>query len=217
MSGALFTIPAGTFGAAAIPVTIGDVALAASTIMGTAGLIQQGQAQKAAGKYQQQVAVYQGQLANAQAAAQEQQAGQERAVSQRAAMEQRRQGRIVGSRAQALASASGAGALDPTLVDITAGIDTEAELRALTALYQGEERARGLEYGATVTRAGGAGTVYAGEAARRAGEAAAGRSYLAAGGTLLSGAGTMADRYRRRSLLEKYGMLGDFEPQGALG
>lgn len=71
-------------------------------------------------------------------------AGQERAKSQYAAAEQRRQAALVASRARAVAGASGGGVTDPTMVDITAELAGEGERRALTAMYEGEDRARGI-------------------------------------------------------------------------
>jgi len=76
------------------------------------------------------------------------QAGQVIAVSQRAALEERRQGRLMASRALAVAAASGAGASDPTVVNLIAGAEGEAALRAGYALYEGEDRARQLRIGA---------------------------------------------------------------------
>ncbi len=74
-----------------------------------------------------------------------QKAGQERATSQREAFEQRRKARILESKALALAAASGAGAGDPTVENILGDIGAEGEFRALSELFVGEERARGLE------------------------------------------------------------------------
>jgi hypothetical protein len=79
-------------------------------------------------------------------------AGQERASAQRDAMEQQRQARLVSSRALAVAAASGAGADDPTVVNIMANIAGEGEYRALTSLYSGETDARALEAEATARR-----------------------------------------------------------------
>lgn len=76
-----------------------------------------------------------------EAAQLEQQAGQDRASSQRAAIEQKRQARLLQSAALARGAATGGGD-DPTLVNILADIAGEGELRALTALYEGEEEAR---------------------------------------------------------------------------
>jgi hypothetical protein len=106
----------------------------------------------------------------------EQKAGQERAVSQRKAGSVRRQARFAESRALALAAASGGGASDPTIVNIMAGIAGEGEIGAQSALYEGEERARGAELGAKAS-------LYEGAQAKKAG-------YLKAGATVLSGIGS---------------------------
>lgn len=178
--------------AVAIPLIL----TAASTIVGVVGSIRQAQAQKIAAQTQEQAGLYERQLAERQAQALELKAGQERAVSQRAAIEQRRRGALVSSRAQALAAASGAGALDPTVVGIMGDLETETEVRALTALYEGEETGRGLEYGALLERAGGEGALYAARAGAGASRAAASRSYLQAGGTLISGGASLYDKYK---------------------
>lgn len=111
----------------------------------------------------------------------EQQAGQDRASAQRAAYNERRNARYMQSRLQALAAASGAGATDPTVVNLSNQIDAEGEYAALTAMYEGEDTARSREFAATV--------------ARKQGSSAATAGYLKAGGTLLSGASSWYDKY----------------------
>lgn len=106
-----------------------------------AGTVMSAQSQKQAGKEQAQALNYQAEQMRVNA-------GQERAAAQRDAEEQRRGARLAGSRATALVAAGGGDTTDPTVVDILSGIDGEGEYRALTAMYQGEERARGLESGA---------------------------------------------------------------------
>lgn len=93
--------------------------------------------------------------AKAEAAQMRQQAGQERATSQRVAIERRREAELASSRARALAGASGASSDDVTMQNITSRISQQGEYNALTAMFEGEERARGLEYGADVRRAQG--------------------------------------------------------------
>lgn len=169
------------------------LAVAFSMIQGVVGFVQQ----RAAGRAQQRVAEYQATLAGRRAEAMEQEAGQARASAQREEAEQRRRGRLVRSRAAAVMGASGTG-VD---TDILADIDTEAELRALTARYEGEESARGLEYGAILERAGGEGQRYAGDVERRLAE---NRAFL----TLAGGAGQAA------SLYAKYGQDGPPTTEG---
>lgn len=86
----------------------------------------------------------------------DEQAGQAIAVSQRAALEQQRQGRLMASRALAVAAASGGGASDPTVVNLIAGADGEAAYRSAVALYEGEDRARKLRISAAASRYEGA-------------------------------------------------------------
>lgn len=72
----------------------------------------------------------------------EKEAGATIAISQRAAEEERRQGRMAASRALAVAAASGAGVSDPTIVRLISNIKGEGAYRASVALYEGEARAR---------------------------------------------------------------------------
>ena len=74
----------------------------------------------------------------------EREAGQVKAVSQRVALEERRQGELAASRALAVAAASGAGVSDPTMVQVITDAQGEAAYRAAIALYEGEAKARQL-------------------------------------------------------------------------
>lgn len=122
--------------------------------------------------------IYQGREANKAAKEEakqlERRAGSERASSQRSAAEQKREARLVQSRALALAASSGAGASDPTIVNMMADIEGEGEYRALTELYVGEERARGDEAAA--------------KARRREGKVARNLGYLKAASTIFDSA-----------------------------
>lgn len=109
------------------------------------------------------------------------QAGQERASSQRQAGEDRRQKRMVQSRLTAMAAASGGGASDPTVVDIAGDLETEGEYRALSSLWEGEERARGLEAGAASRKMEGKQKLMGG--------------LTGAAGTILSGSESLFDRF----------------------
>ncbi len=104
-----------------------------------------------------------------QAAQLDQNAGQQRAASQRQAAEQRRQARLAASRVQALA---GGGSTDPSVLGLTGDIAGEGEYNALSALYEGEEKARGMEMQATSAR--GQGDQY-----RKSGQAALARGQVA--------------------------------------
>ena len=158
---------------------------AIGTVVSVIGSIQQMRAQKVAAAQQQAIA-------DAQAQSMEQQAGQERAASQRAAIQAREEGKLVQSRAQAIAAASGAGSLDPSIINITGGIDTETELRAQTALFEGEERGRGLEHQADIARA-------TGSLRAQQHESQAQQALFTAGGTLLSGGADLYDKYSPKS------------------
>ena len=164
-------------------------AMVASTVLSVASSIGQGKAQadaaKAEARSTQQVAQY-------NATQLRQQAGQERATAQRAAIEQRRRGRLARSRAVNLAGASGAGVDDPTVVNILGDLAGEGEYNALAELYSGEETAKGLEAQAAAGLAEGDMMASAarirGRAARRAGS-------IDATGTELSSGSSFFDKY----------------------
>lgn len=109
------------------------------------------------------------------------QAGQERASSQRARIEQIRQLRLVQSRGQAIAAASGAGALDPSVMDIMGDLETEGQYKAAVAGFQGEDSARNLESQAMLDR-------FSGREAKSAGN-------IKSISTLMSGASDLFTKY----------------------
>jgi hypothetical protein len=111
----------------------------------------------------------------------DEQAGRTRASSQRQAIDERRQAGLVASRALSLAAASGGGADDPTVVNLIANTQGEGEYRALTALYNGNEEALGMEAQARSKR----------KEAKNVKTA----SYLKAAGSIISGGSTLADKY----------------------
>lgn len=117
---------------------IATVASVGGSVLSGLGQIQAGKAANVSAKFQ--------------AAQLEQRAGQERASSQRVALEERRRASIASSNAQAAAAASGGGATDPTVLNIQGGIAGQGEYNALSALFEGEEKGRGLELQATSTR-----------------------------------------------------------------
>lgn len=113
-------------------------AMVAGTVLSAAGQVQQGNAANKAAQYQaQQLDVN---------------AGQQRAVAQRQAINDRRAGRLAESKLQARAGASGAGAGDPTVINLAQDIGAQSEYNALTSLYDGEEKARGMEGEADMKR-----------------------------------------------------------------
>lgn len=109
----------------------------------------------------------------------DQAAGQAQASSQRSAIEQERQTALAQSRLRALA---GGGASDPTIVDLAQGIAGQGEYQALSALYEGNDRAAGMRFAADTKRAEGANAFTA---------------------SLINGAGTIFKA--APTLLEKYG------------
>lgn len=107
----------------------------------------------------------------------ERNASEARAVAQREAVEQRRRATLAQSRALAVASASGAGALDNTLVDLIGDIGAEGELNSRSALYSGESRASGMETSASARR-------FEGSQTQRAGQMKAFSTLLSSGSSL---------------------------------
>ena len=124
--------------------------------------------------------------ANFQAQQLDQQAGQTRASAQRAAIDERRQATLAQSRLQAVTGGAGG---DPTIVNLSANLAGEGEYRALSALYESEERAVGMEQQAMAAR-------YQGKQAKRAGTINAITSLVGGGSKLYEkyGAGG-ADQY----------------------
>jgi hypothetical protein len=130
----------------------------------------------------------QGALAQIQA---DRNANAEEAMSQQQALQDRKKARYLRSRALAVAGASGAGVSDPTVSDILTGIDTEGEMNALTALYEGRIRAEN-------TRA--TGRIYANE-----GRARRTAAYGQAASTALSGFTDFAGSGAGDTFFKKYG------------
>ena len=136
-----------------------------------AGAISSGNAARDAGVAQQRAAEYSAKQLDVNA-------GQSEAASQQAAIEEARRSALLQSRALAVAGASGAGALDPTVLRIISGVAAEGELASETQIYQGSERARAQRDQARATRYEGEQRAIAGETARRS-------SYLSAAGTII--------------------------------
>ena len=164
-------------GLAALPIILTVAATAFQTI----GALQTAEAQDDLGKHAQRIAQRDKEAAF-------QQAGQERALSQRDAIKERQQGEFVSSRVQALSAASGGGALDPTIINILAGVQQTEDFNAAMALATGESRARALEFGGTQALARGEGEQTAFENAARA-------SRFQAAGSLLEGGSSLFAKY----------------------
>ncbi len=97
------------------------------------------------------------------------------------AANERRRAKFLRSRALAVAGKSGAGVSDPTVTKILSDLDTEGEVRALTALYEGDTTAQAL-------RSGAASKLRMSNAYRAAGN-------LRAAGTAAEGAYSFFDKY----------------------
>lgn len=158
-----------------------QMALIALTVMST---IAEGNIAAAEGKAQQQALNYQAQQ-------KEIQAGQERAASQRTAAGKRKEAALMGSRGLAVSAASGAGALDPTVVNLLGDIEAEGEYQALMDMYGGEQSARNLESGAELSR-------YEGRMAKAAGKAKQKAAFLKAGAQGLYG-GSKAGMFDKKT------------------
>ncbi len=146
---------------------------AAGAAVTTVSAIQQGQAQQ--------------QQAQAEARALVNKSNADASAAQRQAQDYRRQAQYAISRGQALAAASGAGATDPTVVNVLGQIAGEGDYRALTSLYTGETQSQNDLSGA--------------QAARNEGSAAGKAGFLRGISTLLSDTGqlgykTLATKYQ---------------------
>ncbi|WP_442577905.1 hypothetical protein ACSBOB_20375 [Mesorhizobium sp. ASY16-5R] len=108
---------------------------------------------------------------------------EERAAAQRDAMQKRTEGKLVMSRQQALAAASGAGAGSdaPTIVRMMTDTAGEAEYNAQTVNYGGLSRATGLFDAARGRRASGKAS-FMGSVIGSFGQAATGLGKLRSGG-----------------------------------
>lgn len=68
------------------------------------------------------------------------------ASAQRSALEERRQARLLASRAVAVAAAGGGNVNDPTVMNLLEDIEAEGVYRAGVAMYEGESQADKLRY-----------------------------------------------------------------------
>jgi hypothetical protein len=171
------------------PVTWAAIAsVAVGTIVSAGAAYQQGEQADAAAKYQARIQQRQAEIQRQQT---EYAATQERASAQREAIQERQKQEFVTGRARAIAAASG-DASDPGVVDILTGISTEGGLRQAAVLFEGEERARGYEFGGQIAgwEAGASSglRLYEGSAAKSAGR-------VKAGATLVSGGAGLYGKY----------------------
>lgn len=158
----------------AAPAAIGGSLLSAF------GSLEQGKQMFAASRYQA------GQL--------RQNAGQAEAAGQRDAIAQLRTSDLLQSRALAVAGASGAGAVDPTVLRLIAGLAGEGQLNASMAMFNAGESARGMRNQAHATE-------FEGKQSKTA-------SKIAALATMLTGAGNAAMASSRFNNGGWFGMSG---------
>jgi len=147
--------------------TLATIASLAATAVSAVGTIAAGRAQK--------------QAADHRAAQLEVEAKQEQAKAQQDALALDRKKRLELSRLQARAAASGFGAADPTVLDLTGEVAQYGTLDQQLARYGGEVRAEDRRASAAGARAQGA--------------AALRNSYFNAAGTILGGVSSMFRRY----------------------
>lgn len=108
-------------------------------------------------------------------------AAEEKAAAQREAAQKRKEVEFVQSRQQAVASQSGLGALDETVIDLAGDVAQEGALQEQMIQYGGTQRASGRRAQA--------------QAARLSGKAAKTGSYYSAAGTIMGGLGSFASDY----------------------
>lgn len=158
---------------------------AAAVVVGT---VLNYSAQRKAAKNERQAADDRQHAAGVEAAHMDQQAGLSIASAQRQMLEERKNARLLESRALAVAAASGAGASDTTVMNVISRIAAEGSYRSSIALYEGKERARQLNVGADIRREGGDLQADYGRQAAKAHE-------ISSIGTLFQGAGSLYARY----------------------
>lgn len=133
----------------------------------------------------------------------------DRASGQRDAVEAMRRAQLSKSRAIAVAGASGASALDPSVINLVAGFDSEGELAANTILYNANEAGKAKEYGGMLARNQGRdakrGGVIQGEAYNYAGESAQKAARANSNATILSGVSSFGqDRAKAKANTGSY-------------
>lgn len=171
-----------------------------------------GAALAAYGQYEQgqaasQSAAMQAREKEFEALQQEQLAKAEVASSQRAALNEERQSKLVQS---AVVARAQGGAGDPTVVNVLSDLAAEGSYRASVALYEGQARARQARMGAAAARYEALGYNIAGRDAAQAGTIGAASTIFTAGArSYMSGGGS-----RSGSLYGKYGSMpaSQYEP-----
>lgn len=128
----------------------------------------------------------QSRLASVQAENYRSKAKQEQAVAQRKAYEHRKDAELRASRAIAVAAATGGTAQEKSVLELLGDISARGEYNALTETYQGDMKARDINYEAEITQE-------KGRSARRA-------ANMQAVGTLFSTAASMAGGFKTAGL-----------------
>lgn len=142
-----------------------------------AGTLGSASAQSAAGKAQQQAANY-------KAAQEDQQATQAIAAGQQNMFQQQRKTALTQSTLTARAAADGGTATDPTVLSLSQDIAGRGEINALDALWQGQDKATGLQAQASADR-------YNGAVAQQGADLTSTGTLLSGGASMLSGFGKL--------------------------
>lgn len=167
---------------------IGMGMAAASSAMTIIGSVNQSAAQQAAGQTAYTNALLRNQQAQQQAQQMEVAAGQAQAASQRTAIQDNQRGKLMAGRAKAVMAASGAGVDD----NLVGGLMGQGTYNANMDLYNGDEKARGLNNQAKMTRWSGDAGVWSGENTRNNADSAADATLI---GGIAKGALSFASKY----------------------
>lgn len=196
------------------PVTLSLAATGAGAAIGAGGTILGGfmkaDAEEEAGALAKEGAEF-------QAKQFEQHAAESRAAAQRQMFEKQRLTRLGLATLQARAAAGGDSATSGDVLKLTGDIATRGEYEAMSDLYTGENRARGLLDMATAARYEGAAKEYG---ARKAASATRIGSVFSGVGTILSGVGAMGNQASRMGMFDKPaggpGFTPDYSGEGPL-
>ena len=153
---------------------------AIGTAVSAVGGLRQASAIKAAGRAQQQQAEYQAKQAQIAA-------GQERASGQRDMIERNRRLILAQSRATAIGAAQG-GTMDTSFLNIMSALESEGQYAKDFALFESEDRARGLEQQSDLLK-------YEGRNARIAANTEAKSKTMSTLASTVMSAGTLYEKY----------------------
>jgi hypothetical protein len=146
---------------------VAPLALPASLALTAASTAASAASTIAGGRAAQQSALAQQQALEFRARQEEAAAQEARALAGRAGQDKRREVALAQSKLQARAAASGGGADDSTIVNLSEDIASSGEYAALMEMYKGESRARSLEDQATGNRYSGAVAIAEGNTKRK--------------------------------------------------